>query len=56
VCVNRRLLGHFEEVPQKIAMFWGTLIKVPLKMDTFGALLDMPQKITTFGSLLLKCP
>jgi hypothetical protein len=60
----RRFLRHFEEVPQKIAIFGGTLIKMPLKMATFGelsnvpqkmvifwALSDVPQKMTTFGAL-----
>jgi hypothetical protein len=36
-------LGHFEEVPQKIATF-GALLDVPQKMATLGALLDVPQK------------
>jgi hypothetical protein len=47
----RRFLGHFEEVPQKIATFGGTLIKIPLKMDTFGAFSHVPQKMATFRAL-----
>jgi hypothetical protein len=47
----RRFLRHFEEVPQKIATFWGTLIKMLLKIATFGALSDVPQKMATFGTL-----
>jgi hypothetical protein len=38
----RRFLGHFEEVSQKISIFGDTLIKMPVKMATFGALSDVP--------------
>jgi hypothetical protein len=33
-----KILGHFEEVPQKLATFWSLLKKCPKRLLPFGAL------------------